>query len=193
MKKTPAKLPLKRKFIAVFIAAILPGFGHMYLGLAQRGIQFIAILLLDIAALFYFTSKGIQINVPLLILLALMIPVIYFYNVYDVLQSTDWINDHIRALIPKYKRRKSFAGVRGISFGLVLMAEGLLIFMFLVRPYWLRNIVSFWGGYITAVICIVIGVGLLAFQMVRIYRSIHKSTSSAKSQAVGGASNDRQN
>lgn len=193
MKKTPAKLPLKRKFIAVFIAAILPGFGHMYLGLAQRGIQFIAILLLDIAALFYFTSKGTQINVPLLILLALMIPVIYFYNVYDVLQSTDWINDHIRALIPKYKRRKSFAGVRGISFGLVLMAEGLLIFMFLVRPYWLRNVVSFWGGYITAVICIVIGVGLLAFQIVRIYRSIHKSTSSAKSQAVGGASNDRQN
>lgn len=193
MNNTPAKLPLKRKFIAVFIAAILPGFGHMYLGLAQRGIQFIAVLLLDIAALFYFTSKGIQINVPLLILLALMIPVIYFYNVYDVLQSTDWINDHIRALIPKYKRRKSFAGVRGISFGLVLMAEGLLIFMFLVRPYWLRNIVSFWGGYITAIVCILIGIGLLAFQIVRIYRSMYSHKSSAKSQTVGGASNDRKN
>ncbi|MFD1988821.1 hypothetical protein ACFSGI_02390 [Paenibacillus nicotianae] len=191
MKKSPAKLPLKRKFIAVLIAAILPGFGHMYLGLAQRGIQFIAVLLLDIAALFYFTSKGIQINVPLLILLALMIPVIYFYNVYDVLQSTDWINYHIRALIPKYKRRKSFAGVRGISFGLVLMAEGLLICMFLVRPFWLRNIVSFWGGYVIAVICIVIGVGLLAFQIVRIYRTIQKQKSSATSQAVGGANNDR--
>lgn len=191
MKKSPAKLPLKRKFIAVLIAAILPGFGHMYLGLAQRGIQFIAVLLLDIAALFYFTSKGIQINVPLLILLALMIPVIYFYNVYDVLQSTDWINDHIRALIPKYKRRKSFAGVRGISFGLVLMAEGLLICMFLVRPFWLRNIVSFWGGYVIAVICIIIGVGLLAFQIVRIYRTIQKQKSSATSQAVGGANNDR--
>lgn len=191
MKKSPAKLPLKRKFIAVLIAAILPGFGHMYLGLAQRGIQFIAVLLLDIAALFYFTSKGIQINVPLLILLALMIPVIYFYNVYDVLQSTDWINDHIRALIPKYKRRKSFAGVRGISFGLVLMAEGLLICMFLVRPFWLRNIVSFWGSYVIAVICIIIGVGLLAFQIVRIYRTIQKQKSSATSQAVGGANNDR--
>lgn len=49
------------------------------------------LVLLDLSAVLYFSSIGIQINVPLLILLALCIPVIYFYNVYDVLQSADWV------------------------------------------------------------------------------------------------------
>ena len=49
------------------------------------------LLLLDISALLYFSSIGMQINVPLLVVLGLLIPVGYFYNVYDVLQAAEYI------------------------------------------------------------------------------------------------------
>ncbi|ANF98937.1 hypothetical protein AR543_21065 [Paenibacillus bovis] len=183
MANSPSRLPLKRKFIAVLLAAILPGFGHIYLGLAQKGIQFIALLLLDITALVYFTSQGIQINLPFLGLLALLVPVIYFYNVYDVLQSTDWINEHIRAYVPFKKKNRPYAGLRGISFGLLLILEGTVICILLLRPYWLRNVVSFWGGYLTAFVCLLIGILLLTFQGIRIYRALHKGSQ----EKTGGA------
>ncbi|MEW4372467.1 hypothetical protein [Paenibacillus kandeliae] len=189
MTTPPSKLPLKRKFFALLIAALVPGLGHMYLGLAQKGIQFIALLLLDVSALLYFTSKGIQINLPLLILLALLIPIIYFYNIYDVLQSTDWINDHIRALIPFKKKHRSFARLRGITFGILLIIEGVLICLFWLRPYWLRNIVSFWAGYLTAGVCLAVGLALLILQIMRIYRALHRPASGE----AGGVIHARKN
>ncbi|MBE0341982.1 hypothetical protein E4V51_13450, partial [Paenibacillus sp. 28ISP30-2] len=80
-----------RKVIAIIMAALLPGLGHLFLGLFIRGLTFIVLLLLDIFAMLYVASDGLRINIPLLILLGLFIPVLYFYNVYDVLQSADYM------------------------------------------------------------------------------------------------------
>ena len=76
--RTSAK---RRKFYALLLAALIPGLGHLYLGMYRKGITFIMLLLLDISALLYFSSIGMQINVPLLVVLGLLIPVGYFYNV----------------------------------------------------------------------------------------------------------------
>lgn len=87
----PKRRPRKRKFIAGLLAAVLPGTGHLYLGLLRKGVSVIFLIVLDIVALLYFSSIGMQINVPLLILLGLLIPVLYFYNVFDALQNADRI------------------------------------------------------------------------------------------------------
>ena len=53
----------KRKLYALLLAALIPGLGHLYLGMYRKGITFI-MLALDISALLYFSSIGMQINVP---------------------------------------------------------------------------------------------------------------------------------
>ncbi|MEI0738889.1 hypothetical protein VQ056_23450 [Paenibacillus sp. JTLBN-2024] len=95
-------------------------------------------LLLDASALLYFSSIGMQINVPLLILLALVIPVTYFYNVYDVLQSADYVIYYRVGTHGQEERqvspyRNPFAVERSALFGIMLVAGGALMFLFLSK------------------------------------------------------------
>lgn len=135
--------PRKRKFIAGLLAALIPGSGHIYFGLLRKGITFIFIILLDISALLYFSSIGMQINVPLLILLALLLPVIYFYNMYDILQSADRIlrypqDRSMTATVNGSSKRRAIVSEPGISFGLLLLYGGVLLFLFKLKPVWLQ-------------------------------------------------------
>mgnify|MGYP001197140668 CR=1 FL=1 len=156
----------KRKFIAGLFAALLPGLGHIYLGLFKKGISFLFILILDGSALLYFSSKGMHINVPLLILLGLMIPVTYFYNLYDVLQAADYritlrhkdpdlINEPIR------QRHNPFAGEGSISFGVLLVVGGMLLILFHLKPAWLERYIELHGQMTVAFGLVVVGLGLL--------------------------------
>lgn len=134
----PKRRPRKRKFIAGLLAALIPGTGHLYFGLLRKGITFIFLILLDISALLYFSSIGMQINVPLLILLALIIPAIYFYNVYDVLQSADKIIRYPEdqeledpaATVTTSPKRRSIVTEPGISFGFLLLLGEHYLFCF---------------------------------------------------------------
>lgn len=158
--------PRKRKFIAGLLAAVIPGTGHLYLGLLRKGISFIFLILLDIVALLYFSSIGMQINVPLLILLGLLIPALYFYNVFDVLQSADRILQLPEEQDPESPEtgRKS-AGRRikisepGVSFGLMLLFGGTLLFLFRQKPLWLQVFIENSAG--AAVAVVLMGLGLL--------------------------------
>lgn len=158
--------PRKRKFVAGLLAAILPGAGHLYLGLLRKGITFIFLLLLDIVALLYFSSIGMQINVPLLILLALLIPVMYFYNVFDVLQAADRIlrfpeehdpdeQEHMNS--GSSSRRRVRISEPGVSFGLMLLAGGVLLFLFRQKPPWLQGFIENSAGAAVAVLLTVLG------------------------------------
>ena len=160
------------KFIAVLLSAVIPGLGHIYLRLYMRGLTFILLVLLDLSALLYFSSIGIQINVPLLILLAFCIPVIYFYNVYDVLQSADWVMMRRRRVVTQSNMDKQVSvertegehmmvWERGISFGLLLIVGGSLMVLFFRKPRWFQEIIAIYGGYSFAVL-LVVG-GLLLF------------------------------
>ncbi|WP_246188183.1 DUF4097 family beta strand repeat-containing protein [Paenibacillus tengchongensis] len=153
----------KRKFIAGLLAALIPGTGHLYLGLLRKGISVIFIILLDIAAMLYFSSIGMQINVPLLILLAFLIPVVYFYNLYDVLQSADRLLLASRTHTPapadhsKSKPKRSFISEPGIAFGLLLLIGGVMMFLFRLKPPWLQTFIENDAGLAASVVLIAAG------------------------------------
>ncbi|MFC7678549.1 hypothetical protein [Paenibacillus sp. GCM10028914] len=165
LKKHPGLLRRKRKLPALLLAALFPGMGHVYLGLYRKGITFIMLLMLDVSAMLYFSSIGMQINVPLLIILGLLIPLAYFYNVYDVLQTADFILSRRRrgeasaadALDDEEvsKGRNPFQGERGLSFGLMLIAGGGLLILFHQKPVWLQIGIRDYGAVICAVLLII--------------------------------------
>ncbi|MFS0860390.1 MULTISPECIES: hypothetical protein [Paenibacillus] len=160
------------KFIAGLLSAVIPGLGHIYLRLYMRGLTFMMLVLLDLSALLYFSTIGIQINVPLLILLALFIPVIYFYNVFDVLQSADWVMMRRRRAVTHNSSDKPIPNERsageammvwerGISFGLLLIVGGSLLVLFFRKPRWFKELIAVYGGYTFAVL--MIAGGLILF------------------------------
>lgn len=166
-KKHSGLLRRRRKLPALLLAALFPGMGHVYLGLYRKGITFIMFLMLDISAMLYFSSIGMQINVPLLIVLGLLIPLGYFYNVYDVLQTADFIlsrrrREETTALssnTPDEMSNKTnpFHGERGLSFGLMLVGGGGLLILFHQRPHWLQIGIRDYGAEMSAVLLIIGG------------------------------------
>ena len=66
----------KSKKLAMFLA-LLPGAGHMYLGLQRRGIQFMAAFLFSVYVL----------DVLNLTIFLYLIPIIWFYSFFDALQQ----------------------------------------------------------------------------------------------------------
>ena len=166
----------KHKFIAGLLSALFPGFGHLYLGVYIKGLTFIFLLVLDLLALIYFSTIGIQINVPLLILLGLLVPVLYFINIYDVLQLADRIvmrkrrpqgqNDEDDRSIAAARSGLGFlAWERGISFGILLIFGGILMVLFIQKPRWLQQYIALYGTTGTAMILILIGVVLFVREM----------------------------
>ncbi|WP_233476241.1 DUF4097 family beta strand repeat-containing protein [Paenibacillus sonchi] len=199
LKRRPRR---KRKFIAGLLAALIPGTGHIYFGLLRKGISFIFIILLDIAALLYFSSIGMQINVPLLILLALMIPVLYFYNVFDVLQSADRLlrlpgeQDPELPPVPKpHGQRRRLVSEPGISFGLMLLLGGALLFLFQQKPVWLQYFIEHYAGVTVAAVLAACGVWLAVREIIKMLswqngnerrsRRVGRYTASALLIAVG--------
>lgn len=65
---------LKKRKMGVYILSFLPGLGHYYLGLMQRGLQF---MLLLFGAIFL---------TNLVEMFAFFIPIIVFYSYFDALQ-----------------------------------------------------------------------------------------------------------
>ncbi|WP_172196943.1 hypothetical protein [Saccharibacillus qingshengii] len=172
----------KRMAIACLLSAIVPGTGHLYLGLIQKGLSFMLTILLVIEALLYFSATGIQINVPLLILLGLTLPVIYFYSVYDVLQATDRVNERRRAVENEfYNWRKS------MTFALILFGEGALLLILHSRPLWFRQLIEQYGREAAALALVLLGVVMAVLQGIRVRRASRPSREAAadRPQAAG--------
>lgn len=156
----------KHKFIACFLTAIFPGLGHLYLKQLMKGIMIIYFILIDISALIYFSSVRMGVNVPFLILLGLLIPVAYFYSVYDVLQSTDLFNARLRRQQASADSEKSNS-TRGAAedgkwmlllSGLFLIVGGALIFLLRQKPPWLEGMINWSSGYIVSAVLILLGI-----------------------------------
>lgn len=165
----------KRKLIACLLSAVIPGTGHIYLGLIQKGLSFILTILLVIEALLYFSATGIKINVPLLILLGLMVPVIYFYSVYDVLQATDRVNARHRA-----RENVFFDWRKSMTFALILLGEGTLLLILHSRPFWFRQLIESYGREIAAAALVFLG---LVFAIVQVF-SIRRAAAQPGSASV---------
>lgn len=80
------------KWVSAILSIILPGVGHFYLGYAGRGLIIIGALIIDIA-LIVFASLTIfvvfPVGIALATLLSLVLPVIYFFSIFDVLQMAE--------------------------------------------------------------------------------------------------------
>lgn len=155
----------KRKLIACLLAAIFPGMGHLYLKLFLKGALLIYLMLLDASALIFFSSVRSGINVPFLILLGLMIPCIYFYSVYDVLQSTDAINARIKrpgaedvTLDSAGQDTQPGSGIgKGILSGVLLLLGGAAILLLRQKPPWLEGFIQWSAGYAVSAAMLVTG------------------------------------
>ncbi|MDF2668586.1 MAG: hypothetical protein K0R67_892 [Paenibacillus sp.] len=160
-----APMPLKRKFAAGFLSFLVPGTGHFYLGLMQRGILVMLTIILDIFAIVQL-SLSANANIPLITLFSLLIPVIYFYSIFDALQLTDRINARRHSLFadPNDFLNEEAGSLKSLTSGnragWLLIGVGALFFVLSRKPAWLTELVSTAGSYIGAVILIIIGVYL---------------------------------
>ncbi|GAB6927196.1 hypothetical protein JCM10914A_11790 [Paenibacillus sp. JCM 10914] len=155
----------KRKLYALLLAAVVPGLGHLYLGIYRKGITFMMLLLLDVSALLYFSSIGMQINVPLLIVLGLLIPIGYFYNVYDVLQAAEYVISRRRrtstatvSTDAKARQSHPFRREHSLAFGLMLVVVGTLLILFHQKPPWLQIAIRDYGAEFSAIMLMITGI-----------------------------------
>ncbi|WP_337100863.1 DUF4097 family beta strand repeat-containing protein [Paenibacillus sp. YIM B09110] len=109
----------KRRWMAVLLAFLLPGTGHLYAGQYPRGLLLLVGYLIDVTAIIRLADSDGGRHLLLIVYLGLMLPVFYFMSVYDSLQSLE---------------REEEAPIHvGLSRGIALTAAGGLLFL-LVKP-----------------------------------------------------------
>ncbi|MFC5468596.1 hypothetical protein ACFPPD_07670 [Cohnella suwonensis] len=81
----------KKKWIAGSLAFFVPGIGHMYLGLMVKAIVIMLLIAMNILGIVYVSIDGD--NVLSIVLLSLLMPIIYFYSLFDAIQSTEAVNE----------------------------------------------------------------------------------------------------
>lgn len=139
----------KSKSIAA-ILSIIPGAGHLYLGLQKRGIQLMAAFLFSIYI----------VDVMRIGIILFLVPIIWFYSFFDGLQKASMQQEGPIEDTPLIKNFINHQ--KWIGFGLILLGLYYLmtnIFLPVVEPF-LRNIFNvdlhylFYQYVQTAIICI---------------------------------------
>ncbi len=101
----PERLPnarRKKKWVAGWLSFMIPGTGHMYLGLMGKGIVLMLMIALDIVAITQVSNNSSALPV---LFFSLLIPIIYFYTLFDAIQSTDAVNDRSGSAAASYGHR----------------------------------------------------------------------------------------
>lgn len=94
---SPVRRPKRRsKWAAGLLAFFVPGIGHMYLGRMTKGISIMLLLAANITAIVDRATVE-PVNVLSIVLLSLLFPIIYFYSLFDAIQSTDDVNEKLAA------------------------------------------------------------------------------------------------
>ncbi len=165
----------RSKWIAGILAFLIPGIGHMYLGLMVKGIVLMLLVALDITAIVYVSVEGS--NVLSVVLLSLLLPIIYFYNLFDAIQSTDAVNERNASFSDKEPAGWTDpTGVakptveNGIAHGmppggiLIFAAAGVVI-LIMAGSNWTHWLFDSVGSMIGAIVLIGAGVGLWFWEM----------------------------
>ncbi|NOU92645.1 hypothetical protein GC093_05295 [Paenibacillus sp. LMG 31456] len=156
--------PRKSKVVSGILSFLVPGTGQLYLGLMQRGMTIMLLLILNIFAIVFFATNA-STSIPLIVLFSLFVPVIYFYNIFDALQQTDKVNgqwsgsytdplDEAESSVNNSFKKLS----KGSGLGYLLVIGGIVLFLVSSKPAWLNRIFDLLGSSIGAIILIVIGV-----------------------------------
>jgi len=83
--------PRKKKWVAALLSFFIPGTGHFYLGQMTKAVTIMMLIAFDICAIIFAVDK--LDNVLIIVLLSLLLPIIYFYSLFDAIQCTDAVND----------------------------------------------------------------------------------------------------
>jgi hypothetical protein len=163
----------RSKWLAGILAFLIPGIGHMYLGLMVKGIVLMLLVVLDITAIVYVSIEGE--NVLSVVLLSLLLPIIYFYNLFDALQSTDVVNERRASSTMNpagWATRPSAksAAEEGISravppVGILFLAAAGIVVLVMADISWTKWLFDSWGSMLGAVVLIGAGVGLWFWEM----------------------------
>ncbi|WP_028550039.1 hypothetical protein [Paenibacillus sp. UNC451MF] len=158
-------VPRKSKFVACLLSFLIPGTGQLYLGLMQRGMMLMLLLIADIFAIVFFATNSSS-SIPLIVLFSLFVPVIYFYNIFDALQQTDKVNSEWSGLYtdplgqPGVSPRSASKFLKGSTLGYLLIIGGVFLFLVSSKPAWLNRIFELLGSSIGAIVLIVVGIVL---------------------------------
>ncbi len=158
----------KKSTAAAVLLSFIPGCGHLYLGLMQRGLFFMMLVILNIVAIVFFSPVGPgEFVIPLVVLFALLLPVILIYSIFDALQSTYVVN--AKGFVPNTEtyNLNEVAGVplnklpKSSLMGWILIVAGGIFFFISEKPSWMVRLYDVTGSYIGALI--LIGIGAFLF------------------------------
>jgi hypothetical protein len=162
----------RRKWIAGILAFLIPGIGHMYLGLMIKGIVLMLLVALDITAIVYVSIEGDK--VLSIVLLSLLLPIIYFYNLFDALQSTDTVNE--RNASAAYYAPRGWTdrtanptvedSIRGMPpAGILFLAAAGVVILVMADTSWTHWLFNSVGSMLGAIVLIGAGLGLWFWEM----------------------------
>ena len=159
---------MKSKFLTFFLS-FLPGVGHLYLGLLTRGLHF---MLLFFGSIFII----ILVNIEALIVL---LPIIWFYSLFDALQRYELLSEGIVDDAPLFILDKLVPYQKGLAYLLIGMGAYILFERFL--RFFSRHFNLWWGleEFRVAVVA-----RILIFIGFRLLRSVRYSAPSAQPIAL---------
>ncbi|RTE08410.1 DUF6677 family protein [Paenibacillus whitsoniae] len=156
----------KRKWLTGVLSMVVPGLGHFYLGLMQRGLFFMLLVVLDIFMITFLANQQ-NTSAPAVTLFSLCLPVVYFYSLFDALQLTDRLNRYAELLqmagtawegeYPASLQRM----MKGTNLGILLIVTGCLVFLVSKKPDWFSFLYNMMGSLIGS--CVLILAGLAMF------------------------------
>lgn len=152
-EETPVMPLLSNRKIITVALSIIPGAGHMYLGLLKQGAQFMAAFFF-----FLFMSSWLQLEA-----LIFLLPVIWFYSIFDAYHMLEEESEGLRPdkspLFDWFSQHPSWVGWSLIILG------GLVILQRIVAPFVQSiidyNVRSYIQTGLVALFLIAGGVGLL--------------------------------
>jgi peptidoglycan/LPS O-acetylase OafA/YrhL len=158
----------RSKWLAGLLAFLIPGIGHMYLGRMVKGIVLMLLIALDITAIVYVSIGGH--NVLSIVLLSLLLPIIYFYNLFDAIQSTDIVNERRATgtyhLLQGFANRTAYPAAdesmaRGVPpVGILFLAAAGVVIVIVADTGWTHWLFNSVGSMLGAIVLIGAGVGL---------------------------------
>jgi hypothetical protein len=165
----------KRKWISGLLAFLVPGIGHMYLGLMVKAVAIMLLVAFDITSIVYAAIEGD--NVLFIVLLSFVLLIIYFYSLFDAIQSTDAVNERKAigraasgspvATTPNVWTengvKSAVEGSQGRSVpptGILLLAGSGVVILLLSGTNWTNWLFNSFGSMFGAIVLIGAGVGL---------------------------------
>jgi TM2 domain-containing membrane protein YozV len=158
----------RSKWLAGILAFLIPGIGHMYLGLMVKGIVLMLLVALDITAIVFVATEGN--NVLSIVMLSLLLPIIYFYNLFDALQSTDTVNE--RKAASTFNAQMGWAAnptrpataesfTRGVPpIAILFLAAAGIVIVVMANISWSHWLFNSFGSMLGAIVLIGTGIGL---------------------------------